>query len=197
MRRLVEQQLVTVNIDGEAAGIDCRVGSVLGPVAMLTPAAELAQHLRERLAPGTLGFLVFDHQDTPTALRGVARLTEGPQLEFVVIDGVQIAQRRAATRVALITPVRATLVDSDGIAKAAVETVTANLSQSGALLTRRPGLGEGPRWHIELLLPGDPTPIRCGAVLARQTPTHVGVAFANMQQLDQIRLARTLAGLSK
>jgi hypothetical protein len=99
MRRLRTRQLVAVNLDGEADEIECRVSSVLGPVATLERPDGLAPPVRKRLTPGSLGFLVFDHQDAPVALRGVARaVPKSPTIEFIVIDGIQIAERRTAAR---------------------------------------------------------------------------------------------------
>lgn len=106
-----------------------------------------------------------------------------------MIDGIQVAERRTAERIAMITPVRAT----PGGAADAVGTVTANLSLGGALLTRRPGLGEGPHWQLEISLQGDSTPVRCEAAIARITPTHIGVRFDDISEDDRIRLAGALA----
>jgi len=202
MRRLVEHQAVTVELDSDGRGevdgvvdcIDCMLGWVRGPVATLAPLTDIAPDFRGRLIPGSLGFMLFDHRGAPIGLRGVARaICEGAALEFVVIDGIQLAERRTASRVALQTPVRAASLDDRGVAVAAVETVTTNLSMGGALLVRRPGLGEGPRWQIELSLPNNPTPVRCTAMLARQTPSQLAVAFADIQDTDRIRLAAVLA----
>ena len=199
MRRLIAHQAVEIHLDAKAGGwegdwIECRVGSVLGPVATLTALDGIAPELRETLTPGSLGFMTFQYQRAPIALRGVAlAVSESEDLEFVVIDGIQMAERRTAARMALLTPVRAACLDAAGVVTAAVATVTANLSMGGALLTRRPGLGNGPRWQIELCLPGDPLPVRCDAVLVRETPTHAGVKFVDMQEADQLRLAGILA----
>jgi hypothetical protein len=194
MRRLAQHQPVPVELDGEFDGqIDalvCRVGSVHGPVATLGPVDEVPPRVLERLTPGSLGFMVFSHHGTPVGLRGVVRSAPGEeQVEFVVIDGIQVAERRTAERIAMIAPVRATAAGSDE----AVSTVTANLSLGGALLTRRPGLGPGAQWSIEVSLPGDPNPVRCDAAMARITPTHIGVRFDEMQEDDRIRLAGALA----
>lgn len=194
MRRLVQHQQVTIELDAEFEGdvdaLVCRVGSVHGPVATLGPVDDLSDRVRERLTPGSLGFMVFRHHGTPVGLRGVVRgAPENDQVEFVVIDGIQVAERRTAERIPMITPVRATPAGADD----AISTVTANLSLGGALLTRRPGLGEGPLWQIEISLQGDSTPIRCEASTARITPTHVGVRFEDISEDDRIRLAGALA----
>ncbi len=104
---------------------------------------------------------------------------------------VQIAERRTSIRVQLGADARATLVPKRGGA-AAVQTAITDLSISGALLERHPGLGDGP-WRLELVLPGDPTPLRTGASLARQTPTHIGVAFDNLADADHARVERLIA----
>jgi hypothetical protein len=194
MRRLVQNQPVTIELDGEFDGevdaLVCRVGSVHGPVATLGTVNEIPGRVRERLTPGSLGFMVFRHHGTPVGLRGVVRgVPDEDQVEFVVIDGIQVAERRTAERIAMITPVRAIATGSDEV----VHTVTANLSLGGALLTRRPGLGEGPQWRLGVSVPGDPHPIRCEATRARITPTHIGVRFDDITEDDRIRLAGALA----
>jgi hypothetical protein len=198
MRRLVVQQAVTIELDAdigfEHECVHCCVGWVLGPVATLTPRGTTTTAARERLEHGSLCFMTFEHGRTPVALRGVAlAVAMSDTIEFVVIDGIQVTERRSAARVAVVTPIRATCVEADETVAAQIATVTSNLSIGGALLTRRPGLGDGPRWQIALTLPGDPVPVRCDALLARQTPTHVGVRFDNMQEADQLRLAKILA----
>src|SRR3978361_844062 len=137
MRRLVQNQHVTIELDSEFEGaldtLVCRIGSVHGPVATLAPANAIADRVRERLTPGSLGFMVFRHHGTPVGLRGVVRAApEDDLVEFVVLCGIQIAERRTAERIAMITPVRATPAGADD----AISTVTANLSLGGALLTR-------------------------------------------------------------
>ncbi|MGO9956475.1 MAG: PilZ domain-containing protein [Solirubrobacteraceae bacterium] len=198
MRRLLTQQAVTIDLDPENGRdlecIDCSVGWVLGPVATLTPIGTIPAGARARLEHGALCFMTFEHRRTPVALRGIAlAVAMSSKIEFVVIDGIQVSERRSAERVPVVTPIRATSAEPDSAVTAQVATVTSNLSVGGALLTRRPGLGEGPRWQIELTLPGDPVSVRCDAQLARRTPTHVGVRFENMQEADQLRLARTIA----
>ena len=145
--------------------------SVHGPVAVLAPVTTVAPALRTRVKNGLLSFMTFQHQSAPVALRGVVLASpQSADLEFVVIDGVQVTERRTAGRVRLLTPIRATSVDADGVAVATVATVTVNLSMGGAMLTRGPNLGPGPRWQIELALPHDSSPVRCDAVLVRDTP---------------------------
>lgn len=202
MRRLVKNQLVRVDLDAkvdwEVDCIECRVQSIQGPVATLTPTVEIAASVQNRLSSGSLCFLTFEHNRAPVALRGVALAsTDSGDLEFVVVDGIQVAERRSAERTPLVTAVRATPVRGDGASGEAVGTVTSNLSMGGALLLKRPGLGCGPRWTIELFLPGDPEHVHCEAELARETPTHVGVRLVNMQEADQLRLAGILAGLQR
>jgi hypothetical protein len=202
MRRLVKNQAVRVDLDAkvdwEVDCIECRVQSIQGPVATLSPINEIAASVQNRLASGSLCFLTFEHNRAPVALRGVALASaDSDELEFVVVDGIQVAERRSAERTPLVTAVRATPVEADGATGDAVGTVTSNLSMGGALLLKRPGLGSGPRWKIELFLPGDPDHVHCQAELARETPTHVGVRLVNMEEADQLRLAAVLAGLQR
>jgi PilZ domain-containing protein len=196
MRRLVVHQNVTVVLDGEADGIHCTVGSVAGSVATLAYPGELAPDLLERLLPGTLGLLVFEHRDFPVALRGAACADPGsPTLEFVVLDGVQLPERRIAERIPLAMPVRVRVhtAPDEGSPVGVIETVSSDLSITGVLLERRPGLGEGPLWKVELVVAGDERPICCDVTVARRTSTHIGVAFVQMPDAEQDRLTDILA----
>ena len=81
-------------------------------------------------------------------------------------------------------PVRAVLVSGE---RRPVETVTVNLSTTGALLERTPGLGRGP-WQIQVFLPDSDDPVCCGAVLKRETDSHCGVEFDHVSDRDHHRL---------
>ena len=202
MRRLVKNQAVRVDLDAkvdwEVDSIHCRVLSIQGPVATVIPDGELADAVQTRLTAGSLCFLTFEHGRAPVALRGVAlKADDRDELEFVVVDGIQVAERRSAERTPLVTAVKATPVAPDGNVGVPVATVTSNLSMGGALLLKRPGLGEVSKWRVELFLPGDPEHVHCEAVLARETPTHLGVRLLNVQEADQVRIAGVLAGLQR
>jgi hypothetical protein len=199
MRRLVKNQAVRVDLDAkvdwEVDSIQCRVQSIRGPVATLIPDGEIDDSVQTRLTSGSLCFLTFEHGRAPVALRGVAlKAADRDELEFVVVDGIQVAERRSAERTPLVTAVKAAPVESAGSVGEPVSTVTSNLSMGGALLLKRPGLGEVSKWHLELFLPGDPEHVYCEAVLARETPTHLGVRLVNVQEADQLRIAGVLAG---
>jgi hypothetical protein len=202
MRRLVKNQAVRIDLDAkvdwETNCLECRVQSVQGPVATVIPERELPEEVQTRLASGSLCFLTFEHGRAPVALRGVAlKDAEREELEFVVVDGIQVAERRSAERTPLVTAVRATPVMADGTAGQTVATVTSNLSMGGALLLKRPGLGEFSKWQLEVFLPGVSEHVHCDAVLARETPTHLGVRLMNVQEADQLRIAGILAGLQR
>jgi hypothetical protein len=202
MRRLVKNQAVRIDLDAkvdwETNCLECRVQSVQGPVATVIPERELPEEVQTRLASGSLCFLTFEHGRAPVALRGVAlKDAEREELEFVVVDGIQVAERRSAERTPLVTAVKATPVMADGAAGQTVSTVTSNLSMGGALLLKRPGLGEFSKWQLEVFLPGVSEHVHCDAVLARETPTHLGVRLMNVQEADQLRIAGILAGLQR
>ncbi|MGH2892765.1 MAG: PilZ domain-containing protein [Solirubrobacteraceae bacterium] len=202
MRRLVKNQAVRVDLDAkvdwEADCIECRVQSVQGPVATMAPQGEIPEEVQTRLTSGSLCFLTFEHGRAPVALRGVAlKQADREELEFVVVDGIQVAERRSAERTPLVTAVKATPVEADGTAGEMVSTVTSNLSMGGALLLKRPGLGEVSKWRVEIFLPGVSEHVHCDAVLARETPTHLGVRFVNVQEADQLRVAGLLAGVQR
>jgi hypothetical protein len=198
MRRLKTQQPVEVMLDNQDNPIDddpikCMVAWVKGPVATLIYTGDVSPALRKRLTALSMGFMMFDHRGSPVALRGAACSDAGSSiLEFVVLDGVQVPERRDTNRVPFSIPVRVTTTPDDSQA-AVIETSSSNLSITGVLLERRPGLGTGPRWKIELLVPGGGPPICCGALVARQTPTHIGVAFTELQHADHVRLTAILA----
>jgi c-di-GMP-binding flagellar brake protein YcgR len=202
MRRLVKNQVVRVDLDAkvdwEADCIECRVQSVQGPVATLIPHGDIAEEVQTRLASGSLCFLTFEHGRAPVALRGVAlKQADREELEFVVVDGIQVAERRSAERTPLVTAVKATPIQADGTPGQTVSTVTSNLSMGGALLLKRPGLGEVSKWRVEIFLPGASEHVHCEAVLARETPTHLGVRFVKVQEADHLRIASLLAGLQR
>jgi hypothetical protein len=202
MRRLVKNQAVRVDLDAkvdwEVDSIQCRVHSIQGPVATLFPEGDIADTVQTRLTSGSLCFLTFEHGRAPVALRGVAlKAADRDEVEFVVVDGIQVAERRSAERTPLVTAVKAAPVEPGGNVGEPVATVTSNLSMGGALLLKRPGLGEVSKWHVELFLPGDPEHVHCEAVLARETPTHLGVRLVNVQEADQLRIAGVLAGLQR
>ena len=195
MRRLHPRQPVDVSLDHVDEVIEAQVSSVFGPVATLEQLGQPVARLIKMLTPGALGFVAFEHERMPVALRGVVRaIPEGSAIEFVVIDGIQLPERRAAERTAFVARVRATQLGGDSSQPAVpVDTTTADLSLGGALLERRVGFGHGREWQVELSLTDKSTPISCRAVRRRETRGHVGVAFVDMSDSDRIRLAGVLA----
>ncbi|MBV8219601.1 MAG: PilZ domain-containing protein, partial [Solirubrobacterales bacterium] len=107
-------------------------------------------------------------------------------LAFVVIDGVQLPERRAAERVRLGALAR---ISADGESGGSFEATAANVSVGGVLLERPAGLADGPDFRLELSLDGDPEPIRCRATVVRATPTQVALKFIEIADADRIRLA--------
>jgi hypothetical protein len=187
MRRLSAQQRVTVTLDDEDDGIACMVAWVKGPTATLVCPGEIEPDHRKKLTAGSLGFLQFEHQKAPIALRGsFSADADSPILEFVVVDGVQVPERRITNRLSLVIPVRVNVHEDE--AAELIETTSADLSITGVLLERRPGLDDGARWKIELVVPGDVPPICCDALVARKTRTHIGVKFIEMDPADHVRL---------
>jgi hypothetical protein len=192
MRRLTAHQPVSVTIDDERDGIDAAVEAVVGPIAALVPTRPVAPPIQSRLDPGALGWMAFEHRGAAVGLRGLVRSAiEQPKVEFIVVDGVQIAERRGGMRIPLIAPVRVTMLD--GTAEHTIATVTSNLSIGGVMLARRPGLAKGHSCRLELRLPSDPSPLSVGGTVARATPTHFGIAFADLTEIDRLRVAACLA----
>ena len=185
MRRLHEQQLVEIHLETDDPAITCRVGSVTGAVATL--ARENAGG--EPLPPAATGHLVFEYHGSLVALRGIAAsLSDEPTIEFVVIDNVVLPERRAAERIPLIATVRLSPTESPGDETAFINSVTADISITGALVERRPGLGPE-RLAMELRFNHDPAPISCHAQPVRETASHVGMKFVDMPEPDRARLA--------
>jgi hypothetical protein len=191
VRRLKPHQHVEIHIDSDdQAVVACRVAAVQGSVATLTRITELPGELADSFTPGVLGYLLFEHQGAMTALKGIATAspTEQTELAFVVIDGVQLPERRAAARVDLGASARvwaAGGADRNG----GIETPAVNVSAGGVLIERAPGLGGGSSFRLELVLAGDPQPIRCNAMVVRETLTHVALKFRDIADADRIRLA--------
>ena len=158
---------VTEQSDGVAASIEA-TSSALAEVG------EATRRIEETVASQRTA--TIESEDTLTAA--------GDRL-------VQIAERRANSRVDLRAPVRATPLAAEGVART-IETVTIDLSLGGALLENRPGIGDGP-WQIELSLPGQIDPVRCLAVRVRMAGGHVGVAFGEVGDADLLRLDAAIA----
>jgi hypothetical protein len=191
VRRLKPHQHVEIHIDSDdQAVVACRVASVQGSVATLTRISELPDNLADSFTPGVLGYLLFEHHGAMTALKGIATAspTERTELAFVVIDGVQLPERRAAERVDLSALARvwsAGVSDGNG----GIEAVAVNVSAGGVLIERPTELGSGPSFRLELVLEDDPHPIRCNAMVVRQTRNHVALKFRDIADADRIRLA--------
>ena len=174
------------------------MAAVQGSVATLKritvlPAEELA-----KFTPGVLGYMLFEHRGAMTALKGIATAssTQETELAFVVIDGVQLPERRAAVRVSLnaVARISGPIGGNGGNGGGTIETPTANVSAGGILIERPDALGDGPTFRLELVLEHDPQPIRCGATIVRATPTHVALKFLEIQDADRIRLAGMIRG---
>jgi len=186
MRRLHEQQLVEIHLETDDPAITCRVAAVTGAVATLM--REDADG--EALPPAASGHLVFEHQGSLVALRGIAASlsSDEPKIEFVVVDNVVLPERRAAERIPVTAEVRLWAAGREGDQDAAIETTTADISITGALVARRSGL-ETAELAMELRFSHDPAPISCHAKPVRQTATHIGLKFVDMPEADRARLA--------
>jgi hypothetical protein len=136
---------------------------------------------------------MFEHRGGTIALKGIATAqhTDQAELLFVVLDGVQLPERRSAERVELSALARMFLSDSAGDGDC-VETPLANVSTSGLLVERHPDLDERAQFRLELLIDGDQEPIRCDVVVARRTATHLGMRLVNVPEADQARLAEII-----
>ena len=199
MRRLKPHQRVEIHIDSDdEAVVACRVAAVQGSVATLTRITELPDDVGDKLpddvrdmfTPGMLGYLLFEHHGALTALKGIATAspTDRTELAFVVIDGVQFPERRAAERVDLSALARVWAAGAGDRAEG-IDTAAVNVSAGGVLIERPAGLGDGQNFRLELMLEHDPQPIRCNAMIVRETLTHVALKFRDIADADRIRLA--------
>ena len=141
MRRLKHQQRVEIHLDGADGVVSCRVLGVSGSVASLARVDGGPEQF-ERLTPAAPGYLMFEHRGGTIALKGIATTeqTDQPELLFVVLDGVQLPERRSAERVELSALARMFLPDGAGDDDC-VETPLANLSTSGLLVGAPSGPG--------------------------------------------------------
>ncbi len=189
---------MTVELDDDAVDhrVDCLVADVFASTASLTHDEALDPRLRDRLGSGAPGYLVFSHHGAEIGLHGVAVAppSSASVIDFVVVDGVQIRDRRGGRRVQFVTRARLFPTDTDaaGSQPQAIETFTLDLSEGGALLRYRPEFAEHRRYTIELFFAADPVPIRCEATHARQTDAGIGVRFGHLDAGDRARLAEIL-----
>jgi hypothetical protein len=200
VRRLRRSEPVSINLDGANERIDCYVKSVNGAIATLGRPAGLPPSLRQAMTPGLLGYLTFSSNGQAVALRGVATVdcAAYPDFAFVGLDGIKMPERRSDVRFPLATSARLCTVDDEGFAIGQpIETVTADLSLGGVLIERRQRMGIGPVVQIEMDFDSLPMPLRCMAVVARLTVTHMGVRFTEMTEVDRVRLTSILDGLER
>jgi hypothetical protein len=188
MRRLKHHQEVQIHLDGEdEVVLDCRVLGIEGSVATLASDDAGPGTVLGSAVPAVPGYLLFDHAGGRVALKGIATASQsqGPELLFVVIDGVQLPERRGAARAEVRAVARMFGPDSAGDH---FETRLADLSISGMRVERHPRLDSATRFRLELYIGEAQTPIRCGAQVARTTPTHVGLKFVDLQDADRTLL---------
>jgi PilZ domain len=190
MRRLRHQQEVEIHLDGEdEIVLGCRVLGVEGSVATLQGIDAEPGTLLGSSVPAVHGYMMFDHAGGKVALKGIATTStsEGPELLFVVVDGVQLPERRSAARVRVNAVARMFPPDSPQEAWY-FETRLADLSVSGMLVERHPSLAAATGYRVELYFGAAQTPIRCGGEVARTTPTHVGLKFVDLEEADRALL---------
>lgn len=189
MRRLNFGQSVSVEVD-DAESIECTVTQIEGQMATFKHAPVRDARLTARLADWSLSYVMFVHQSSPVALRGVVRASpDRPRmLQFVVIDGVQMQERRRQARVAVAVPVTV----SPSAAPSAVEelhTQTVDLSPGGLLLKAGPGLSVGDPVDVTVQIPWFSTELQARAQVLRRTPSGVALAFTTMSEDHEANLA--------
>jgi hypothetical protein len=193
MRRLKHQQSVEVHVDGEDAIVVPGRGLRVEGSAATLDSADGGPLRPGNTAPALPGYLVFEHAGGRVALKGIAAPDANTEtaLLFVVIDGVQLPERRAAGRVEVDAQARLFLPDADE--HEYIETPLADLSISGMRVERHRSLDVETRYRLELYIGAEPTPIRCDVEVARRTATHIGMKFVEVRDTDQALLAAIVA----
>ncbi len=190
MRRLKHYQEVEIHLDVEdEVVLDCRVTRVEGSVATLAAKSAGGGSLLGSSVPAVPGYMMFDHSGGKVALKGIATAStgEGPELLFVVIDGVQLPERRSAAR-ARVKAVARMFGPGATEESGYFETRLADLSVSGMRVEGHPRLNGATVYRLELYIGNAQTPIRCGAEVARTTPTHAGMKFVDLDDADRTLL---------
>lgn len=197
MRRLRRGQSATLELDGEGAPVACRVGGVAGTNASLQSADELDLRQHERLVAGSLGYLFFQHQGRPIALRGAAIVTaeSEPLIEFAVVDGVTLPERRTAERIPCRLPARVDVLEPHASQALSAEVEALDLSLGGALLAWPDAPPVGHRLHLELDAGGAGSALQAEARIARLMRGRVGIAFEGLDGDGRTRLASVLGRL--
>lgn len=188
MRRLSYGQSVSVEVD-DADSIECTVTQIEGQMATFKHASVNDPRLASRLADWCLSYVMFVHQSSPVALRGVVRASpDRPRLlQFVVIDGVQMQERRRQARIAVAVPVTVSPCAPSGVQQLCTETV--DVSPGGLLLKGAPGLAVGDPVAVTLQIPWFATELQAQAQVLRRTSTGVALAFTTMSGDGKANLA--------
>src|SRR5579884_1489840 len=140
MRRLKHHQEVEIHLDGpDEVILDCRMLRVEGSVATLAGTEADPRMVLVSSAPAVPGYLVFNHMGGKVALKGIATAgtSETQEFLFVVVDGVQLPERRSAARVQVTAVARMFGPGSDQ-ERGYFETPLADLSVSGMRVERHP-----------------------------------------------------------
>jgi hypothetical protein len=188
VRRLREQQDVTLLVG--ATQLRCRVVAVNGDEAAIKPFT--APRVSRQELEGAAS-LIFNHRGILVALKGRARWgVEDDDLRFVVRDGVQVPQQRAASRLRI--PLDVTVLTAHG---PRVEGRTIDVSSAGLSLA---GGGFGERdatIGLEIDLPDHHEPIACHGRIVRATIEMTAVTFVDLSLSDQDRLARFIFAVQR
>lgn len=202
MRRLNVGQSVTAEVDDdhsrvnaldeEPSAISCVVTALSGPAAKLVRTVQIRPNLCERLQEGSFGFLVFTHFGGPVALRGMLKAAgaDAAEINFIVVDGVQLPERRREDRVPFQTYARL-IPRAPGAVP--IEAVTVNLSRGGAMIRHLPVAPPRDEFELEIMLEDAPEPLRCAAVIVREAEQGLGIKFTHVPEPEQARLLRALA----
>ncbi len=176
--------------------IDCVVAQVEGQMATFRHAPITDPRLASGLAGWTLSYATFVHQASNVGLRGVVRSSPDQDrvLQFVVIDGVQMAERRRQARIPVAVAVTVARVADRDSAAEGLRTETVDLSPDGALLRIQPGaLRVGDQLDVTLALPWQASAVSAQAQVVRRAGAGVALRFTAMSQENEASLAAFVA----
>jgi PilZ domain len=180
VRRLLEHQLVTLELERPSASIECLVVAVEGSEASLTM---VHPEDADRLPPTDKdAYLTFVHRSQLVTLKGTGGRRDGGEACFRVTDRVMVPQRRRYARVEVELPLEL----------GSVGTRTRDVSADGVLAdTVIPPDQE--RVRVVLSLPDGQPPIECDARVVRRLDSGTGLRYDGISAEDRERLRRFVA----
>jgi hypothetical protein len=187
--RLTEGAQVTLALGDGGVRLPARVLAFFGPTVLLTPRNPLTDRALGYLEGGQPAYLLVQEGDAPHALSGVLS-PAGSRLALKLTDAFRLGQRRAWSRADIELTAR--LVPQGG-GPPPTETVTADVSPTGARVVRPAGMLAWPRYEITLSGGPLPAPIVTEAVPTRVHPDHLSLRFTDLEAAGRMVLTSVVA----